>query len=108
MRHNFAIVDALSEIARKKNVTPAQLSIAWVSALGPHVIPLPGSSCVSVPSSMYSTQLCNARHAKRTLENCAGGDIELTREEIEEVNKVIQSVGVEGGRYNAATPDLWA
>jgi pyridoxine 4-dehydrogenase len=44
MKHNFAIVDALAEIARRKNVTPAQLCIAWVASLGKHVIPLPGSS----------------------------------------------------------------
>ncbi|KAI6010896.1 hypothetical protein F5J12DRAFT_891397 [Pisolithus orientalis] len=50
MKHSFAIVDALFGIATK-NVTPAQLSTAWVSVLGPHVIPLPDSS-----------------HAKRTLE----------------------------------------
>lgn len=40
----MAIVDGIKAIAEKKNITPAQLSIAWVAALGPHVIPLPGSS----------------------------------------------------------------
>ncbi|KAG6333124.1 hypothetical protein ID866_5964 [Astraeus odoratus] len=90
MRHNFAIVDALSELAKKKDVSLAQLSIAWVGALGPHVIPLPGSS-----------------YAKRTLENCEGGDVKLTEEEIEETNKVIKSVGVVGGRYSPAMKYLW-
>ncbi|KIK23398.1 hypothetical protein PISMIDRAFT_679360 [Pisolithus microcarpus 441] len=89
MRHNFAIVDALSDIAKKKNVTSAQLSIAWVGALGPHVIPLPGSS-----------------HAKRTLENCAGGDIELTQEELDEINRVIDTADIQGGRY-ATAATLW-
>ncbi|KAJ8597951.1 Aldo/keto reductase [Rhizopogon salebrosus TDB-379] len=82
MKHNFAIVDALAEIARRKNVTPAQLSIAWVASLGKHVIPLPGSS-----------------HPKRTLENCAGGDVELSTEEFAEINNVIETAGVEGARY---------
>jgi hypothetical protein len=48
LKHNFAIVDALTAIATRKGITAAQLSIAWVSALGPHVVPLPGSSCVLI------------------------------------------------------------
>ncbi|KAG2147084.1 NADP-dependent oxidoreductase domain-containing protein, partial [Suillus cothurnatus] len=75
-KHNFAIVDA-------KNVTSAQLSIAWVASLGKHVIPLPGSS-----------------HVKRTRENCAGGDIELSTEDIVEINSVISAAEVRGGRYS--------
>ncbi|KAG2367526.1 NADP-dependent oxidoreductase domain-containing protein [Suillus spraguei] len=81
-KYNFAIVDALTAIARSKNVTSAQLSIAWVASLGKHVIPLPGSS-----------------HAKRTRENCAGGDIELSTEDIAEINSVISGAEVRGGRY---------
>lgn len=81
-KHNFAIVDALTAIARSKNVTSAQLSIAWVASLGKHVIPLPGSS-----------------HAKRTRENCAAGDIELSTEDIAEINSVISAADVKGDRY---------
>jgi aryl-alcohol dehydrogenase-like predicted oxidoreductase len=44
--HNAKIVDILSAIATKKGVTTAQLCLAWVSSLGPRVMPLPGSSCV--------------------------------------------------------------
>jgi len=82
MKHNFAIVDALAEIARRKNVTPAQLCLAWVASLGKHIIPLPGSS-----------------HPKRTLENCAGGSVELSVEEFTEINNVIDTAGVKGTRY---------
>ncbi|KAG1827020.1 NADP-dependent oxidoreductase domain-containing protein [Suillus subaureus] len=81
-KHNFAIVDALTAIARSKNITSAQLSIAWVASLGKHVIPLPGSS-----------------HAKRTRENCAGGDVELSTEDITEINSVIGAGAARGGRY---------
>jgi pyridoxine 4-dehydrogenase len=42
--HNLTLVHALSTIAEKKGVTPAQLAIAWVSHLGNHIIVLPGSS----------------------------------------------------------------
>ncbi|OAX43581.1 Aldo/keto reductase [Rhizopogon vinicolor AM-OR11-026] len=82
IKHNFAIVDALTAIAERKNVTSAQLSIAWVASLGKHVIPLPGSS-----------------HPKRTLENCAGGDVELSTEDLAEINSVIDSAEVRGTRY---------
>ncbi|KAG1877853.1 Aldo/keto reductase [Suillus subalutaceus] len=85
-KHNFAIVDALTAIARSKNVTSAQLSIAWVASLGKHVIPLPGSS-----------------HAKRTRENCAGGDIELSTEDIAEINSVISAAEIKGGLYHPYT-----
>jgi len=82
LRHNFAIVDALTALAKKKNITPAQLCIAWVSSLGPHVIPLPGSS-----------------HAQRTLENSAGGDVVFTEAELQEISQVIESADVKGDRY---------
>jgi pyridoxine 4-dehydrogenase len=44
LSHNAKIAHALKEIANERGVTPAQLAIAWVAALGSHVIPLPGSS----------------------------------------------------------------
>ncbi|KAI0928581.1 hypothetical protein AcW1_005785 [Taiwanofungus camphoratus] len=45
-QQNLALVEKLKAIAEKKGVTPAQLCIAWVGALGAHVLPMPGSSCV--------------------------------------------------------------
>ena len=50
MKYNQLLIDALVAMAAKKGCTPAQLSIAWVGALGEKVIPLPGSSCVPLPS----------------------------------------------------------
>lgn len=44
LKHNAAIVDHLTAVAKRTGCTPAQLSIAWVASLGAHVIPLPGSS----------------------------------------------------------------
>ena len=46
LKHNFIIVESLKAIAVKKEITAAQLCIAWASALGPHVIPAAGSSYV--------------------------------------------------------------
>ncbi|KAI0079966.1 aldo/keto reductase [Panus rudis PR-1116 ss-1] len=86
---NYAIVDALKAIAERKKVTPGQLCIAWVGSLGKKVIPLPGSS-----------------NAKRTLENLAGGDIELSDEEQKEIFSIIEKFEVKGDRYTGADPQV--
>ena len=44
IKANLAIVEAIKKIAERKGVSPAQLSIAWVASLGPHVVPLPSGS----------------------------------------------------------------
>jgi pyridoxine 4-dehydrogenase len=80
--HNLELANAVSNIAKKKSVTPAQLAIGWVSQLGPHVVALPGSS-----------------HKDRTLENLAGGDVTLSTDELAEINKILGSFTVQGGRY---------
>ncbi|TDL26314.1 aldo/keto reductase [Rickenella mellea] len=82
LKHNLTIVDALKAIAERHKVTPAQLSIAWVSSLGKHVIPIPGSS-----------------NRSRTLENIEGGNLQLTAEEVAEVYRVIAANPVKGDRY---------
>jgi len=82
IEHNLLLVDALKCIADKKGVSTGQLCIAWVSSRGPHIMPLPGSS-----------------NKKRTLENLEGGDVELTLEELEEIDKVLDTHTVAGGRY---------
>jgi len=82
MKKNMAIVEALTQFAQRKGITTAQLSIAWVSSRGAHVIPLPGSSNV-----------------KRTLENDAAGDVEFSAEEIQELDELIAGHTVHGGRY---------
>ncbi|KAH7915005.1 NADP-dependent oxidoreductase domain-containing protein [Hygrophoropsis aurantiaca] len=91
MKHNMAIVDGLTAIAKRKGITAAQLCIAWVASLGDHVIPLPGSSL-----------------DKRTLENSAAGDVILTNEECAEIEKVVEIHTVKGTRYSAAAQShLW-
>ncbi|KAF8558263.1 Aldo/keto reductase [Imleria badia] len=90
-KHNFAIVDALTGIAKSKNITTTQLCIGWVSSLGPHVIPLPGSSRV-----------------ERTLENCAGGDVTFAEAELQEIHQLIEKSEVKGTRYPSFAKNLWA
>ncbi|THU84502.1 aldo/keto reductase [Dendrothele bispora CBS 962.96] len=82
MKHNFALVDGLKAIATKKGITSAQLCLAWISSLGPTMVPLPGSS-----------------KASRTLENLAAGDIVLTKEELKEISDLLAKHEVKGDRY---------
>jgi len=87
--HNIKLVHAVKAIANKKGVTPAQLAIAWVATLGSHVIPLPGSS-----------------KPDRTLENLAANDIKFTDEELKEINDIVNTFEVKGGRYPESHNDL--
>lgn len=84
--HNQAIVDKITELAKKKGVSNAQLCIAWVASLGDHVIPLPGSS-----------------NPSRTIENFAAADIAFTPEEKAELDAAVDSFQktVVGDRYPA-------
>lgn len=96
------LVEGLREIAKKRNITPAQLCLAWVSSLGAHVVPIPGSSYVSFPSLLpYPGHLMHdvGRHAQRTLENIAAASIALDEQDLKEINNAIELNPVVGDRY---------
>ncbi|KAG8939270.1 hypothetical protein FRC04_006734 [Tulasnella sp. 424] len=82
LAHNQKIVDALAAIAEKKGLTNAQLCLAWVSNLGPQIVPIPGSSKVH-----------------RVQENFVGCNIKLSEEEVDSIKAAIEDIGVKGGRY---------
>ncbi|KAH9935963.1 aldo/keto reductase [Epithele typhae] len=94
LAHNTALVDAAKALAARKGVTPAQLALAWVSSLGDHVVPIPGSSVKT-----------------RNLENLAAADITLTAAELTEIGQILASTPVQGGRYVDHLPaqvlNLW-
>ncbi|KAJ6573802.1 aldo/keto reductase [Mycena vulgaris] len=93
LKHNVPIVDALEAMAKTKDITVAQLCIAWVAALGPSVIPAPGSS-----------------KSTRTMENLEAGDIVLSAEELKEMDEIITKHGVKGDRSVGLTDEqmhLW-
>ncbi|HMV47888.1 MAG TPA: aldo/keto reductase [Blastocatellia bacterium] len=77
---NQAIVDAIKEIAAKKNATPGQLALAWVLAQGEDVVPIPGTK-------------------RRTYlrENVAANDIDLTAEDLAWLDEKIPAAA--GERY---------
>ncbi|KAH9853948.1 aldo/keto reductase [Lenzites betulinus] len=90
LRHNLVIAEAIKSLAVKKGCTAAQLCIGWVSSLGDHVLPLPGSA-----------------RKERTLENLAGGDVILTEDEKKEIIHILEVHPVKGGRYGKDESLLW-
>ena len=76
------IVEKLSAIASKRNVTPAQLALAWVAAQGTDIIPIPGTKSIA-----------------RLDENWASRDIALTDDDLKEIRAAVDSFKAGGTRY---------
>jgi len=80
--NNMKIVDKLSAIASKKGITPAQLALAWVSAQGDDIIPIPGTKSIA-----------------RLDENWASRDVILTDEDLKEIRTAVDGFKAGGTRY---------
>jgi len=81
---NQALVDLLAEIAQQKNVTPAQIALAWLLAQKPWIVPIPGTTKLH-----------------RLQENMGAADIVLTPDDIAEIEDVASKITIEGARYPA-------
>ncbi|KAH7085116.1 NADP-dependent oxidoreductase domain-containing protein [Paraphoma chrysanthemicola] len=79
---NLKLVDQLTAIAKKKNVTPSQLTLAWLLAQGQDIFPIPGT-----------TKL------ERLKENLGSLDVKLTEEDEKEIRKAAEGADVGGTRY---------
>jgi aryl-alcohol dehydrogenase-like predicted oxidoreductase len=79
---NMDLVHSISEIAKKKGVTPGQLTLAWLMAQGKDIIPIPGTKRI---------ELLN--------ENLGSLDVKLSKEEEQEIRQKIQAAEVTGDRY---------
>jgi len=79
---NQALVTLLEQIAQQKGATPAQIALSWLLAQKPWIVPIPGTTKLS-----------------RLHENLASADIELSQQELSNIEKVLASVTVEGARY---------
>lgn len=79
---NQALVDLLGDIAKRKNATPAQIALAWLLAQKPWIVPIPGT-----------TKL------KRLEENVGAVNIELTRDDLSEIENAASEIEVQGDRY---------
>jgi aryl-alcohol dehydrogenase-like predicted oxidoreductase len=79
---NQALVDLLGEIAKRKKTTPAQIVLAWLMAQKPWIVPIPGT-----------TKL------KRLEENVGAVEIELTGDDLHEIESAASQIEVQGARY---------
>jgi aryl-alcohol dehydrogenase-like predicted oxidoreductase len=79
---NQALVDLLGAIATRKKATPAQIALAWLLAQKPWIVPIPGT-----------TKL------KRLNENIGAASIELTPDELREIEDAASRITVQGARY---------
>jgi aryl-alcohol dehydrogenase-like predicted oxidoreductase len=79
---NQALVDLLGEIARRKKATPAQIALAWLVAQKPWIVPIPGT-----------TKL------KRLEENIGAASIELTQDDLRDIESASSEIEVHGARY---------
>jgi aryl-alcohol dehydrogenase-like predicted oxidoreductase len=79
---NQALVDLLGKIAAKKKATPAQIALAWLLGQKPWIVPIPGT-----------TKL------ERLKENVVAVDVQLTPEDLREIDNAASRITVQGARY---------
>ena len=82
---NRALVDLLGRMAQRKNATPAQIALAWLLAQKPWIVPIPGT-----------TKLHRLR------ENMAAAAVELTEEDLRDIDSAASQIEVQGARYPEA------
>ncbi len=79
---NQALVELLHRIGKRKQTTPAQISLAWLLAQKPWIVPIPGT-----------------RRLERLDENLGALDVELTPDDLREIDHAASKIKVEGARY---------
>ena len=86
---NQALVDLLSRIATKKNVTPAQIALAWLLAQKPWIVPIPGTTKLH-----------------RLEENLGGAMVELTPDDLREIESAAAHITIQGARYSEGSQKM--
>jgi len=79
---NRAVVDLLQTIAARKGATPGQIALAWLLAQRPWIVPIPGT-----------------RRLDRLQENVGSADVELTADDLREIDDAAAGIEVQGARY---------
>jgi aryl-alcohol dehydrogenase-like predicted oxidoreductase len=79
---NQSVVDLIGKVAERKKATPAQIALAWVIAQKPWIAPIPGTTKLS-----------------RLKENIEAVDVELSPDDLREIDNATSQITVQGARY---------
>lgn len=79
---NQALVDLLATIGKRKQATPAQIALAWLLAQQPWIVPIPGTTKLN-----------------RLEENIGAAAVELTSDDLREIERAASEITVQGARY---------
>ena len=82
MKANRALVDLLSAIAERKKATPGQIALAWLLAQKPWIVPIPGTTKTA-----------------RLEENVGAASLELTTDDLRDIERAASEITVQGARY---------
>jgi aryl-alcohol dehydrogenase-like predicted oxidoreductase len=85
LKANQAMVDLLGQIAQRKKATPAQIALAWLLAKKPWMAPIPGTTKLN-----------------RLEENIRAASVELTPDDLREIESASSKIQVQGARYPEA------
>jgi aryl-alcohol dehydrogenase-like predicted oxidoreductase len=85
LAQNIALADRVRELGVQRDLTPAQLALAWVQAKGKDIVPIPGT-----------------KRPERLEENVAAAEIELSDEDMATLDNAVPADAVVGGRYREA------
>jgi aryl-alcohol dehydrogenase-like predicted oxidoreductase len=89
LRANQALLDLVARIAVAKRATPAQVALAWLLARKPWIVPIPGTTKLH-----------------RLEENLGAAAVELTREDLREIEREASRIEVHGARYSESAQRL--
>jgi aryl-alcohol dehydrogenase-like predicted oxidoreductase len=84
--NNEQLAKAFAGVAAEKNCTPAQLALAWLLAQGDNIIPIPGT-----------------KKRSRLADNAGSADVQLSAQDMEDIEKVLAKYPDIGDRYNEAS-----